>query len=85
MYQITFKILDTMGYIEENTQKNQHPHVRLRGAAVVTFTISCGSYIIFANLEVMTKYCTRRSENQWQKVLDPLPKKSACGWSALLH
>ena len=40
MYQFTFKILETMGYIENTLKKfNQRPHVLLRGAAVFTFTI----------------------------------------------
>ena len=70
--------LDTMGYVEVVTQKNHCPHACLCGAAIVTVTISCGFYILFSNLEVMTKiilYQTLFSDNQWQKGLDAFPKK----------
>ena len=33
MHQFTFKILDTMGYIEEVTLKTHLPHARLRGSS----------------------------------------------------
>lgn len=36
---VTFKILDTMGYVEEATLKNNRPHVHLRSVAAVTVTI----------------------------------------------
>lgn len=39
MRQFTFKILDTMGYVEEVALKNHRPHAHFRGAAVVTVTI----------------------------------------------
>lgn len=55
--------------------RHQNKYKEILSHCYWTFTIWCGSYIMFENLELMTKCCTRHSKNEWQKVLDPLPKR----------
>ena len=87
MRQFNFKILDTMGYVEEVTLN------KLSSTCSSSWCSSRDCHHLMWILHNIFKfggddpdmYPRLFSDSQWQKILEAFPEKSPYGWSEVLH